>query len=396
MNLDLLSVSVMTAVVATVAGSIFIAETLIRRDRGAGRLWAVAYLSGIATTFSYMAWAAGIGGDVGIAIGNALFVCVPGFMWLGCRRFSERARSVVPPVIVTALALITFIVALIEVPARGSWGGWPLMSACLVILFVAGAVECARRPMNRVRSAWALGGILAVAALFYLVRLTLFLTLGPDDAFFATWFGSISANMMTVILTMVAVIVTTVLRSTKTEVQRYEWLSDSGVAADGLLLARPYRRAVDDICERAGWRRELVTVTVVQITGLDEMEAAFGHVVVDRITERWRSAVRRFAPAAASVGEDVDGALSVCGLATTAAEARRQAAAIYRGCVDELSTLDRGLLPQIGVGVSLTETLGYDAELLLVSARAAAADAAHSVEASVLFGGVGGSRPAHR
>ncbi|MGO8608827.1 hypothetical protein ACC848_38300, partial [Rhizobium johnstonii] len=104
-------------------------------------------------------------------------------------------------------------------------------------------------------------------------------------------------------------------------------------------------------------------------TGLDEMEAAFGHVVVDRITERWRSAVRRFAPAAASVGEDLDGALSVCGLATTAAEARRQAAAIYRGCVDELSSLDRGLLPQIGVGVSLTETLGYDAELLLVSAR---------------------------
>lgn len=86
----------------------------------------------------------------------------------------------------------------------------------------------------------------------------------------------------------------------------------------------------------------------------------------------------------------------MCGLATTAAEARRQAAAIYRGCVDELSTLDRGLLPQVGVGVALTEALGYDAEILLASARRAAVDAACSVEASVLFGGVGGSRPAHR
>ncbi len=73
-----------------------------------------------------------------------------------------------------------------------------------------------------------------------------------------------------------------------------------------------------------------------------------------------------------------------------------QAAAIYRGCVDELSGLDRGLLPQVGVGVALTETLGYDAEHLLASARLAAGDAAHSVEASVLFGGVSGSRPAHR
>lgn len=396
MNLDLFSVSVMSAVVATVAGSIFIAETLIRRDRGAGRLWAVAYLSGMATTFSYMAWAAGIGGVVTIAIGNALFVCVPGFVWLGCRRFSERRRWVGPAAVVAGAAVVTLVAALLLVPVEGSWGGWPVMSACLVLLFGAGAVECARRPMNRVRSAWALGGVLAVAAVFYVVRLSLFLALGPTDPFFDTWFGSITANMMTVILTMVAVIVTTVLRSTKADVQRYEWLSDSGVAADGILLARPYRRAVDDICERAGWRQELVAVIVVEITGLDEMEAAFGHVMVDRITARWRAAVRRFAPAASSVGEDVDGALSVCGLATTAAEARRQAAAIYRGCVDELSTLDRGLLPQVGVGVTLTETLGYDAEVLLTSARAAASDATRSVEASVLFGGVGGSRPAHR
>lgn len=396
MSLDLFSVSVMSAIVATVAGTIFIAETLIRRDRGAGRLWAVAYLSGVATTFSYMAWAADIGGVVTIAIGNALFICVPGFMWLGCRRFSDRRRWVVPASVVAVAVVTTLVATLVLEPIEGSWGGWPLMSAWLVVLFIAGGVECARRPMSRVRSAWVLGGILAVAAVFYFVRLVLFLALGPAHPFFATWFGSITANMMTVILTMVAVIVTTVLRSTKTDVQRYEWLSDSGVAADGLLLARPYRRAVDDICERAGWRQELVAVIVVQITGLDEMESAFGHMTVDRITARWRAAVRRFAPAASSVGEDADGALSVCGLATTAAEARRQAAAIYRGCVDELSTLDRGLLPQVGVGVALTEALGYDAEILLAAARRAAADAARSVEASVLFGGVGGSRPAHR
>lgn len=396
MNLDLLSVSVMTAIVATVAGTLFIGETLIRRDRGAGRLWAVAYLSGIATTFSYMAAVAGIGGIVTIAIGNALFVCVPGFMWLGCRRFSDRPRSAAPGIVVAALALVTFAATFVEAPFRGDWAGWPQMSGALVILAAAGLVECARRPMNRLRSAWALGTVLAVAAVYYLARLVVFLAVGPTHPFFDTWFGSISANIMTVILTMVAVIVTTVLRATKTEVQRYEWLSDSAVAADGILLAGPHRTAVADICERAGWRQELVAVIVVQITGLDEMEVAFGHVIVDRITARWRYAVRRFAPAGALVGEDGDGTLSVCGLAATAAEARRQAAAIYRGCLEELGTLDRGLLPHIGVGVSLTETLGYDSELLFASARVAAADAARSAGASVLFGGVGGSRPAHR
>ncbi|WP_404447109.1 hypothetical protein LG315_04575 [Microbacterium marinum] len=82
----------------------------------------------------------------------------------------------------------------------------------------------------------------------------------------------------------------------------------------------------------------------------------------------------------------------MCGLASTAADARRQAAAIYRGCIDELAGSPTGLLPVIGVGVALTETVGYDTAHLLDSARAAAVRAASSLESSVLFGGVDEAR----
>ncbi|MDJ1115184.1 diguanylate cyclase [Microbacterium dauci] len=387
MELDLLSVTVMTALVALVASGLFVVETLRRRDTGAGRLWAVGYLCGTATTFAYISWAAGIGGAVAIAIGNAAFTLTPGFIWLGNRRFNDR-RLTWPSLVVGALGAVTLITALIFVPTHGAWGGWEFMAATIVVFFVLGAWEALRRPMGRIGNARLFTGVLLAGAAYYFVRLVVFLVDGAEGDFFNRWFGSISANIATVVLTMVAVVVTSILRTAKSATQRYEWLSENGVAADGIMLARTYRDALNDLTERASWRRELVSVIVVHVDGLEEMTAAFGSDAVDDLTATWRGAVRRYAPAAALVGEDEDATLSVCGLASTAADARRQAAAIYRGCIDELAGGLTGLLPVVGVGVALTETVGYDPKHLLLSARSAAVRASSSLESSVLFGGV--------
>lgn len=391
MTLDLLTVVVMTALVALVAAVIFVVETLRRRDTGAGRLWAVGYLCGAATTFAYISWAAGIGGAIAVAIGNAAFTLTPGFIWLGNRRYNDRALPIAG-VVVGALAVATFVAALVRVPVAGSWGGWSVMAATVALFFALGGWEALRRPMGRIGNARLFTGVLFAGAVYYLLRLIAFLVSGPEGAFFSIWFGSLSANIATVVLTMVAVVVTSLLRATKSATQRYEWLSENGVAADGILLARTYRDALADMIERAGWRQELVSVVVVHIDGLDEMAAAFGSDASDEVVAAWRGAVRRYAPAAALVGEDGDATLSVCGLAGTAAEARRQAAAIYRGCIDELAGSPTGLLPVVGVGIALTETVGYDTAPLLDSARAAAVRAARSLEASVLFGGVDEAR----
>ena len=90
MTLDLFTVTVMTALVASVASLTFILDTVIRRDVGPGRLWAVAFFCGLATTVAYMAWSSGVGGALSVAVGNTLFVLVPGFMWVGTRRFNDR------------------------------------------------------------------------------------------------------------------------------------------------------------------------------------------------------------------------------------------------------------------------------------------------------------------
>lgn len=391
MSLDLLSVSVMTALVAVVATTMFVIETLRRRDTGAGRLWAVGYLCGTATTFAYISWAAGMGGAIAIAIGNATFALTPGFIWLGNRRFNDRALTW-SSVVVGVFGVASFVAALVFVPAVGSWGGWELMAATIVAGFGLAGWEALRRPMGRIGNTRVFTGVLFAGAAYYLVRLIVFLVDGAEGAVFTQWFGSISANIATIVLTMVAVVVTSVLRAAKSVTQRYEWLSENGVAADGIMLGRTYRDALRDLTERAGWRRELVSVIVVHVGGLDEITAAFGADAADELTTSWRGAVRRYAPAAALVGEDGDSTLSVCGLASTAADARRQAAAIYRGCIDELASGPTGLLPVVGVGVALSETVGYDTAMLLDTSRAAAIRAASSLESSVLFGGIDEAR----
>lgn len=382
MNLDLFSVTVMTAIVASVASMTFIVDTLLRRDTGPGRLWAVAFFCGLSTTLAYMAWSAGVGGAVSVALGNTLFVCVPGFVLLGCRRFNDRAIGVVAAA-VGVLSVATFVSVVAEYPARGSWGGWWAMAVSLVVLFVGGAVESLRSPMRGLRSAWALSLVLAIAAAFYAVRLVVFVVQGPEGELFSTWLGSISANIVTVVLTMVAAIVTSVLRSHRTALQRYEWLTSNGVATDGVMLPRTFSSALADLVERASWRREGVAVIVVRIDGAAELAGAFGSDVVDEVATACRLAARRYTPASALVGEDGEARLAVCTLAASTADARRIGGALYRGVVDELSALPHGSIASVGIGVALTSVVGYDSWLLLEAARDAAKRASERPEASV-------------
>ncbi|MBN9214490.1 MAG: diguanylate cyclase [Microbacterium sp. SCN 70-200] len=384
MTLDEYTAAFMTALVGAVASIAFILETVIRRDTGPGRLWATGYFCGLSATLAYAAWAAGVGGTFAIAVGNVMFVLVPGFVWLGSRQFSDRALRT-PAVVVAVGAVATFAAALIDAAQPDGWGGWPVMAASLVVLFIAAAVEALRAPLRLIRSSWAFAAVLLAAALFYAVRLMVFVIAGPESAVFQQWFGPTAANIVTVVLTMVAVIVTSVLRANRTSRQRYAWLTRGGVAADGILLARTFAGAGADIVERASWRSEGIALVVIDIDGIARIRGAFGPEAADDVNSAYRLAVRRYAPASSIVGEDGDGRLVVCAVAATAADARRLAATIYRGCTEELAGAASGLFPFVSVGVAVTEDAGYDVDRLLAGARAAAQRAADTPGASVVL-----------
>jgi hypothetical protein len=125
-------------------------------------------------------------------------------------------------------------------------------------------------------------------------------------------------------------------------------------------------------------------VISVRVDDIDQISTAFGSEAAHAVSAAWRTGVRRHAPSNALVGEDGVNGLAVAIVVDSAADARRQAAAIYRGLFGDLEGVGSGVIPVVGVGVGLSENVGYEPAELAHSAREAAGRAALSVETSVL------------
>jgi GGDEF domain-containing protein len=396
-TLDLYSVQVMTALVVNVSGILFIVETLLRRDEGAGRIWALGFLAAMLTTLAYVIWAQSPEAWWAVAVGNAAFVGGTGCMWLGCRRFNGRAMAL-PSALVAAAALAAGVAVFVAGPEAGDWAGALWMFVPLLAFAGAGAIECLRGELRESRTAWVLSAVLALQSLYYLSRTTAFLTSGPDSALFQNAFGTITTSLITVTLTIVAVVVTSVLRASRAPMRGHLRPAGFGTARDGILSQDVFRGALGDLCERASWRSELVGVIAVRIDDLEQISTAFGSDVARAVTETWRTGVRTHAPSDAFVAEDGSSGLLVGMLAESPREARRRAAVIYRGLFDDLGTVGTadgagarsgsagGVIPVVGVGVALSDAAGYDADALMSVARGAASRAATSVDTSVLVG----------
>lgn len=385
MSLDLFSVTVVTALVVVVSGVVFLLETVARRDEGAGRIWALAFLAGMLTTISYMVWAMVPSTWWAVAVGNGAFVAATGCMWLGCRRFNG-GRMLVPSVIVGAAVLAASIAVIASGPDGGDWAGALEMFAGILVFAVAGCVESLRGAMGSIRTSWGLAFVLGLQALYYLVRSVVLLAAGTESALFQNWFGTVSTSFLTVTLSIVALVVTSVLRAGRATLWGSQSTSDGADLHDGILAEESFSAVLADIDERAARRGELVGVIAVRIEDLDQISTAFGSEVARSVTDAWRRSVRRNAPSASPVGEDGPAGLTIAIVPTGVAEARREAATMYRALVEDLGGVAGGVIPIVGVGVGLTDIVGHDAAALLRAAREAAERAATSVESSVLVG----------
>lgn len=385
MILDPFTVSIMTGLVVNVGGGIFILETLLRRDERSSRLWALGFLAAMLTTLAYIVWAGQPEAWWAVAAGNATFVAGTGCMWLGCRRYNERPLRV-PALLVLLGVLGAGIAVAVEGSAGGAWAGALWLFIPLAIFAAAGAVESATGVMGSIRTSWGLSVVLAIQSVFLVARTIAFLVAGPDSEFFDLWFSTTSTSFLTITLTIVAVVVTSVLRARRAPLRGYGPALDIAPGDDGVVSHEAFRHLLGGITTRAAQRRELLTVICVRIDDLEQISTAFGSEIARSVAVAWRDGVRRHSSSLAVVGEDGLSGLLVAVLATSPTDARRQAALVYRGLFDDLGGVTGGVIPVIGVGVALSDAVGYDDEALVRVARDAAQRAALSVESSVLVG----------
>ena len=383
MTLDLGSVLIMTALVVNVSGVLFILETLLRRDEGAGRIWSLAFLSAMLTTLAYTIWVQTDEAWWAIAIGNAAFVSGTGCMWLGCRRYNGRGLRW-SSALEGAAVLGAGVAVAVAGEGGGDWAGALWMFVPLLAFAGAGAVECLRGDLRESRTAWVLGAVLGFQSLFYVSRTTAFVTSGPDSVLFQAAFGTISTSFLTVTLTIVGVVVTSVLRAARAPMRGYLRDAASVGQDEGIVSAESFAAALAGLCRRAEERSELIAVTAVRLDDLDEISTAFGSDVAGAVAEAWRAGVRRHAPTNAVVGQDGATGLVVAQAVGSARDARRSAGEVYRGLFDDLGKVGGGVIPVVGVGVALSDTAGYDPAELARAAREAASRAAANVETSVL------------
>lgn len=384
MTLDLFTITVVTALVVVVSGVLYLLETILRRDGAAGRLWAVAFLSGMLTVLSYLVWAVDPRAFVAVAVGNGAFVASAAFVWLGALAFNER-RLRVPAVLVGIGVGVAMAAVLLAGPDGGDWAGAIPMFSAITVFALLGAIETRRGAMGRRWSAIGLTVTLAIEALFFAVRIVVFLTVGPESELFQTWFDSKNASLLTVTLTIVAVVVTSVLRASESNLRGQRDSYTLHVSLDGVMLPASFQSAVTTMMERAERAGETVCLVAVRVDDIARIATAFGPGEAEAVAAAWRTGVRRYAPTASMVGDGSATTLFIAFLTTSFGDVRRTASILHRRLLDDFGALGISVVPVVGVGIALTDRLGYDYALLAAAAEDAAGRSSTSPDASVII-----------
>lgn len=387
MSFDLVTITIVTSVVIVVSGALFIIETVLRKDSGPGRIWSLAFLAAILTTLSYLAWALDLDPWIATATGNAAFVGGTAFMWLGCRSFNERPLRV--PAYVTGGAVASaFVAVIVAGPEGGDWAGAVVMFGALAVFALLGAIESRRGAMGRSPTSVGLTIVLGFQGLFYAARTVAFLVHGPESELFRTWFGSIVVSFLTIILTIVVVVTVSVLRAGAMGARILSDSSTLRVSPDGILVPNSFERALRDMLERARHSNERLAVVSLRIDDLPHIATAFGPLEAEDITREWRAGVRRYAPTTALIGESDAAGLLVVFQPSSIGDARRVASRIHRRVLDDFATMGTAVVPVVGVGIALTDSVGYEAASMLSAATEAATRSASSPDASVIIAGM--------
>ncbi|MCK8608266.1 diguanylate cyclase domain-containing protein [Agromyces sp. C10] len=373
MSIDLYTIQLAVSAVTIVAGVMFILDTFLRRTDGAGRLWAVAFMSGIVASFAYSTWVVLPGAWWAIAVGNACMVLTPALLWAGSRAYNGRPDAAWAAVGGAAVAAVA---VLAGGPDGGDWAGAPAMFLLISLFSALAAAETLRAPMNEQWVAKGLTLAFSFVATFYAVRTTGFILLGPGDPWFDAFLGTAASAFVLISLVIVTVVAMVILQGERVpRAPRRGAPIALSYTPDAVLTAQSFREIVEDWLERANFHDEQLVFMRVELDELQAVHTAFGRTAAAELTARFVEAVRRYGSPHSDIGAVGEGALVLVAPFERMSDAEASAENIRTGLRENPIEASVGLRLSASIGLAGTDRFGYEFDRLMREAAQAGAQA---------------------
>lgn len=271
MNLDLTTLYVFSGLVIVAVAAMFILEVVRRGITPVDRIWTLALSSALATAVCYAAAASLPAAWWCVGLGNGASVLTTFAMWSGIRAYNGQ-RPLLG--VGATLAAVVALVAVVQGPAAGEWAGGGAMIAGTGVGALLAAATAARGRMRLTPSGPVLAGVLTMVWLYYIVRLTLFLTQGPYSTAFRTYAGTELTTLLLTLLVLTAAVAMVSARGDHVLKQRQGQQHFDPMT--GARTPESFRRRGTELLEEARGSCHPVAVAAVIVQDVPTLVTAFG------------------------------------------------------------------------------------------------------------------------
>jgi diguanylate cyclase (GGDEF)-like protein len=361
MNLDVVTLMAMSSLAVVLCGVSFILNASFSRSDATGRMWSLAFISGITVAAGYGVEAAVPGAWWGLLVANVAYVVAIGALWCGARLHNGRVPLIW---IVAAIAVVVAAVTLLQTPAEGTWAGATVLWLGLVALSVLGGIELQRGRLRRNVNGRSLGIVLWIVAAFMLARTIAFVTSGPESTAFTAYFNPGVAAVIIMALIISAAITMSVLRVERGGDSAVGDLSIGILSRAGVLSAESFVQTADDHLERAEAATVGMALIGADVDRLPEVNTAFGRAAGDEAISAFAQTLRRTVPVMAAIGHPSAGRFFVLVAVGSATEALAVAERIQISLVDNALPDRQNIRLTASLGVADSFDHGYSLDAL--------------------------------
>lgn len=374
MALDLTTLLLISGLVIILCGVSFILNTAMRRNDASGRLWSISFIGGMLTALSFSIWSVDPHLWWILAVGNTSYIVSIGAIWAGARVFNGRSSYIW---ITLAAAAAVLVLTCIEGPGSGVWtGSTPLFIGIAVFAGLGGA-ETMRSRMRRNLNARILSFCLWIVCAFYVLRASIFVTMGPESEIFRSYFSTEITTVITILLVLLGTISMSILQAERSGARALGDVTVGVHSVVGVLSAASFMQQWADWVERASFHGDRLAMIAMDVDNLPQMNMAFGRTFGDTAIRSVAQMVRHHAPTTSLLGHTGAGRFVIVSVAGSAGEAEKLAIRLQTALVDEPIDPQQSLRATASFGVVDTDAFGYSLPALrraLDDATAAARD----------------------